>query len=143
MPVLPHAKKALRASNRKTTYNAPIKSRMRNAIKQFRRQPTETNLHEVYSAVDKALKHNLIHHNKAGRLKSRLAKLLLQTSPAKVGVAKKSSLQKTTSKKTTVRRRSTTARVKVKVAKKSSSKKPVVKSKTKQATKANKVKNKS
>ena len=76
MPVLPHAKKALRASKRKAAYNAPVKARMRNAIKKFRKEPTEANLKEAYSRIDRALKRNIIHRNKAARFKSRLAKLL-------------------------------------------------------------------
>jgi len=102
MPVLPHAKKALRASKRKATYNAPVKAHMRNAVKKFRKEPTEANLKEAYSAIDRALKRNIVHHNKAARLKSRLAKLLPQekTSATKSTTKAKSKTTKKTTKKT-------------------------------------------
>lgn len=107
MPVLPHAKKALRASRRKAAYNAPVKARMRNAIKKFRKEPNQANLDEAYSAIDRALKRNIVHRNKAARLKSRLAKLLPESEIKKQSTRKSSKTGKKTTKKTTAKKSTT------------------------------------
>ncbi len=106
MPILPHAKKALRASKRKAAYNAPVKAKMRSTIKKFRKDPTEQNLTEAYSAIDRALKRNIIHHNKAARLKSRLAKLLPESKPTQTKKATVKKSSKKTTKKTTSTKKS-------------------------------------
>ena len=105
MPLLPHAKKALRASLRKAQYNAVRRSKMRNAIKKFRHTVDENDLKEVFSTIDRALKQHLIHPNKAARLKSRLTKLLPKvvakapTKKAKKTITKKKVTKKVTAKK--------------------------------------------
>jgi small subunit ribosomal protein S20 len=76
MPVLPHAKKALRASLRKATYNHSVKSVARSAIKNMKLNPSKENLVLAYRAIDKAAKRHVFHSNKAARLKSQLAKLV-------------------------------------------------------------------
>lgn len=76
MPVLPHAKKALRASLRKAEYNKRVKSTAVTAMKKMRLEPTQDNLKTAYKAIDLAAKRNIFHANKAARLKSSLAKLL-------------------------------------------------------------------
>ncbi|PIS08935.1 hypothetical protein COT75_04255 [Candidatus Beckwithbacteria bacterium CG10_big_fil_rev_8_21_14_0_10_34_10] len=42
----------------------------------MRQKPSKENLKEVYSYLNRAVKKNIIHKNKASRLKSRLSKLL-------------------------------------------------------------------
>ncbi len=76
MPVLPHAKKALRASKSKAQYNREVKSAAMTAMKNMTLNPTKENLAIVYETVDKAAKRNVFHHNRAARLKSKMAKLL-------------------------------------------------------------------
>ncbi|MBD3279437.1 MAG: 30S ribosomal protein S20 [Candidatus Pacebacteria bacterium] len=76
MPILANAKKALRASKRKAAYNQRIKSRTKTQIDQMKAQPTEQNLAAAYQAIDKCVKRNIWHQNKAARRKSQLAKLL-------------------------------------------------------------------
>lgn len=76
MPVLPHAKKALRASLRKAQYNKRVKSAAVTAMKKMRLKPTQDSLKTAYRAIDLAAKRNVFHVNKAARLKSQLAKLL-------------------------------------------------------------------
>lgn len=76
MPILANAKKALRSTQRKTKYNNLVSARMRSSLKKIVTQPTADNLSEVFSDVDKALKRNLVHRNKATRIKSRASKLL-------------------------------------------------------------------
>lgn len=76
MPVLPHAKKALRSSARKATYNQIIKSSARTAMKNMKLKPSSAGLVLAYKTIDKAAKSHIFHANKAARLKSQLAKLL-------------------------------------------------------------------
>jgi small subunit ribosomal protein S20 len=76
MPILPHAKKALRASKRKAQYNKEVKSVAVTAIKKMQIKPSQENLTLVYEAIDKAAKRKIFHTNKAARLKSQMAKLL-------------------------------------------------------------------
>ncbi|MBU0578548.1 30S ribosomal protein S20 [Patescibacteria group bacterium] len=76
MPVLPHAKKALRASLRKAQYNKRVKSAAVTAMKKMRLKPTQDNLNIAYKAIDLAAKRNIFHANKAARLKSQHASLL-------------------------------------------------------------------
>ncbi len=76
MPILANAKKALRVSKRKAAINAPIRSKMKTKVKKFRLSPSEDRVAETFSAIDRAAKKNLIHQNKAARLKSQLTNLL-------------------------------------------------------------------
>ncbi|MDA1079484.1 MAG: 30S ribosomal protein S20 [bacterium] len=77
MPILKNAKKALRASKRKASYNSVLRSKMRTAVKALQTTKTKDALSAAYSFIDRAAKRSLIHANAAGRLKrqaSRLAK---------------------------------------------------------------------
>lgn len=76
MPLLANAKKALRVSKRKAMLNRQTKSRTKTAVDKFKKQPTQEGLAGAFSAVDRAVKKNLLHKNKAGRLKSQLSKLV-------------------------------------------------------------------
>lgn len=79
MPILKNAKKALRSSNRKAVVNRDIKSRLKTRTDGLLGSPTLDNLKLVFSAIDKAKKRNLIHINKAARLKSQMNKVVLAT----------------------------------------------------------------
>jgi len=76
MPILSNAKKALRVSKRKTAVNTPVRSQMKTKIKKFRLDPSQDIIGETFSSIDRAAKKNLIHQNKAARLKSQLTNLL-------------------------------------------------------------------
>lgn len=78
MPILKNAKKALRASKRKAEFNQQIRSKMRTMIAKMRKTPSQDLLSESYSAIDKAVKRNLIHKNKAARLKSQMNAVVTQ-----------------------------------------------------------------
>lgn len=80
-PVTQSAKKALRRDKRRTLVNLRIKKKMKIAIKSARERPTKKNLTLAYSLLDRAVKKNLIHPNKAARLKSQLAKKTVKKSP--------------------------------------------------------------
>jgi small subunit ribosomal protein S20 len=76
MPILKNAKKALRVSKRKNIVNGRIKSRMKTAVDKVKKSPSQVNLALAFSAIDRAVKKNILHKNKAARLKSGLSKKL-------------------------------------------------------------------
>lgn len=76
MPVTKQAIKKVRQDRRKTTQNAVVKKNYKKAVADFRKKPEPTKLSGVYKALDTASKTNVIHKNKAARLKSRLNKML-------------------------------------------------------------------
>ena len=76
MPVIKSATKRLRQIKRRSAHNRLIRDGLKETVAKFRKKPTEKQLAHVMSSLDKAAKTNLIHKNKASRLKSRLSKLL-------------------------------------------------------------------
>jgi small subunit ribosomal protein S20 len=83
MPNTTSAKKALRQSNRKRAHNLYWKRRVRSVLKNLKKQiqdksssidiiKKEESL--LYKVVDKAAKENVIHKNKAKRIKSSISK---------------------------------------------------------------------
>lgn len=76
MPISASAKKALRVSERRAVENKIMKARVKNQIK----HATGETLAQAFSTIDKAAKNNVMHANKAARLKSRLAKRLSATA---------------------------------------------------------------
>lgn len=83
MPNTPAAKKTLRQDKKKEKRNKKKKRAMREAIKDFEKaieagdkEKAEEIFPEVQEKIDKVAKDNLIHKNKASRLKSRLGKKL-------------------------------------------------------------------
>lgn len=98
MPVTKSAKKALRQSGKREALNKKIRSQYRAAVKSVRENPSAKGLQEAFSALDKAVKKNVIHKNKASRLKSQLARLLPQ-KPTKKSRTSKKGTSKRASKK--------------------------------------------
>ena len=76
MPVTKQAIKKVRQDARKAVFNLQRKNAYKKAVKDFLKHPTEAGLKSVFSAVDRAAKTNVIHKNKASRIKSRLSKKL-------------------------------------------------------------------
>lgn len=76
MPIIKSAKKALRQTKRRTVFNRRSASVVKKTIKSFRKKPTLEALKKVISEIDKAVKKNIFHQNKANRLKKQLTKLL-------------------------------------------------------------------
>lgn len=74
MPILQNAKKALRSSKRKAQVNKVVRSRAKTAIDAVKKSASAETLSTAFSRIDRAVKHNLLHKNKAGRLKSQLSK---------------------------------------------------------------------
>ena len=83
MPKTKSAKKALRQSDRKKTFNIKRKTAYKTAVKDFKKNLVGASLEaaagllpKVFQSLDKAAKGNTIKKNKASRLKSRLSKAL-------------------------------------------------------------------
>jgi small subunit ribosomal protein S20 len=85
MPNTKSAKKALRVSIVRRKVNLARTFKIKTALKNLRKgivsTPNDSNnlLAKAYSALDKAVKTNLIHRNRANRKKSRLAALVART----------------------------------------------------------------
>lgn len=75
MPLLKHAKKKLRQDKRRTLANKKVKNLFKSLVKDAKENPTAEAVSAAVSSVDKAVKYNLIHKNKAARIKSSLLKI--------------------------------------------------------------------
>lgn len=82
MPIIKSAKKALRVGRRKEKINDLTREKVKSALKAARlaiaasEKGAEEKIKLAYRELDIAAKKNVIHKNKASRLKSRLAKKL-------------------------------------------------------------------
>jgi len=94
MPVIKSAAKAMRRDKRRTAVNRKVKVRMKEAIKAAQKDPSPKTLSAAYQAIDRAAKRNIVHPNKAARLKAQIAKL-----PSQKAQPKKSRPKKTTAAK--------------------------------------------
>lgn len=75
MPIIKSAIKKVRKDKVRSIRNKKRELALKTLIKKARLEGSPKNLKAVYSALDKAVKVNLIHKNKASRLKSRLTKI--------------------------------------------------------------------
>jgi small subunit ribosomal protein S20 len=78
MPIIAQAAKKLRHDKKRTQETALVRESLRNVIKAMRKSPSAKALTAAFQALDKAAKRNIIHKNKASRLKSNLAKLIVK-----------------------------------------------------------------
>ncbi|MCL6096787.1 MAG: 30S ribosomal protein S20 [Patescibacteria group bacterium] len=104
MPVIKSAKKKLRKDKKRELANKTLKSLFKKAVKLAEKTPTEANIRKAVKAIDKTAKKNIIHKNKAARIKSKLAKLVAgkKTTPKtvkKTGKTPKIKTSKTKAKK--------------------------------------------
>ena len=83
MPNIKGAIKRVRGNGRKRVINTYVSSSMSTAVKKFEKAVKENNkevaskeLNIALQRIDKAVNANLVHKNKAARLKSRLTKSL-------------------------------------------------------------------
>jgi len=74
MPIIKSAIKKVRKDKVRTARNKKRELALKILIKKARLDGSKKNLQAVYSGLDKAVKVNLIHKNKASRLKSKLSK---------------------------------------------------------------------
>lgn len=76
MPILKNAIKALKVSKKKTINNSQIKSKIKTAIDDAKKNPEAKKLSAAFSAIDRGVKKNILQKNKAARVKASLSKLL-------------------------------------------------------------------
>jgi small subunit ribosomal protein S20 len=86
MANLPAAKKSIRVTKRRTARNEKLRERIESLSSKFMKlvelgesKLAQQQFQSVQKAIDKAAKNNVIHKNKASRMKSRLAKKLKET----------------------------------------------------------------
>jgi small subunit ribosomal protein S20 len=75
MPVLKHAKKKQRQDKKRMLKNKKEKVVFKDLVKKAKATKSAKDMNAAFKAIDKAAKKNLIHKNKAARLKSSLSKL--------------------------------------------------------------------
>jgi len=78
MPQTTGAIRKQRADKKKAAVNGAIRTAYKEAVAGFKKKPTVKGLTTLFSKIDRAAKKRVIHKNKASRLKSRLAKLVLK-----------------------------------------------------------------
>ena len=88
MPIIKSAKKSLRVSIQKKADNDLTRAKIKSALKAARLaivagdKDVETKIAAAYKELDTAAKKNVVHKNKASRLKSRLMKKLAKSKTA-------------------------------------------------------------
>lgn len=85
MPIIKSAIKKLRKDRKLERINDLKRAALKRAIKKAEKGKKEADVRTAISLIDKAVKTHLLQTNKASRLKSKLAKLALQTSIASHG----------------------------------------------------------
>lgn len=75
MPVIKSAIKKQRKDKKRTVHNSQLRKTLEEALKKVKKSATPTSVAAAISLVDKAVKKNLIHKNKASRLKAKLSKM--------------------------------------------------------------------
>lgn len=76
MPVTKTAKRALRVSQRKADRNKVIRTDLEVAVRIARKSKKAADVQKASSLADRAAKKDVIHTNKASRIKSALSRLL-------------------------------------------------------------------
>jgi ribosomal protein S20 len=153
MPNTKSAKKALRSSLRKKEVNTTRTNKLKNALKSFRKALTPATLSNAFSALDKAVKSNIIPKGRADRKKSRLStqlsksegtaeKKVVRTKAKKVSAPKvakaKPAAKKATPAKQAAPGKSVEKKVVTKAVSKPAAKKPAAKAPAKKAPVAKK-----
>ena len=80
MPIIKSARKRVKVTQKATIRNAKTKRLLKESLKTLTKTTNAENLKLAQSAIDRAAKKNVIHKNKAARLKSRAAKLAKEAS---------------------------------------------------------------
>ncbi len=83
MPVTKTAKRALRGSRVKEGINKLIISKLEFAVRSAKKSKSEKDVRTATSLADRATKKRVIHKNKAARIKSQMAKLLVKKKEKK------------------------------------------------------------
>jgi len=76
MPVIKSAKKKLRVDRKRESANKKAESFINLVVKKAIKKPTPDSVSKAFKAIDKGVKKDIYHKNKAARIKSKLAKLI-------------------------------------------------------------------
>lgn len=103
MPILKSAKKSLRVSQKNKAENDLTRAKVKSAVKGVKLaitkgEKTDEVLQAAYKELDIAAKKNVIHKNKAARLKSRLTKAVAKGTTEKPIRKKKTAASKAKAK---------------------------------------------
>lgn len=82
MPVIRSARKKLKVDRKRQSANKKTQVFISLVIKKAQRKPTLKSVRKAFSAIDKGVKKDILHKNKAARLKSRLSKLIKEKTKA-------------------------------------------------------------
>tara|TARA_Y100001968_G_C19269847_1_gene673664 strand:- start:646 stop:966 length:321 start_codon:yes stop_codon:yes gene_type:complete len=86
--------KRIKSDATKNMYNKYVHKTTRNAIKKLKNSPSNIeDRNKVFSMIDKLVKKNILHKNKAANLKSKLSQLKLEAAPDVKKTPKKSSIK--------------------------------------------------
>ena len=99
MPNIKAAEKWMRQTEKRTTRNKDVKTRLKTVYKKAVTTQDGEFAKGVESQFDKAAKSGIIHKNKAARKKSRLAKAMVRASAAPAPKAKTTAKAKAPAKK--------------------------------------------
>lgn len=84
MPVIKSAIKKLRKDRVRELDNDKFRAQIKDVVRKVRKNTSDLSvLQEAYSTVDKAAKKNLIHKNKAARMKAQIAKTIRPVKASK------------------------------------------------------------
>jgi small subunit ribosomal protein S20 len=78
MPVTRSARKKLKVDRKRESANKKIEAFINSTIKKAQRKPTPGNIQKAFKVIDKGVKKNIFHKNKASRIKSRLSKPIVK-----------------------------------------------------------------
>ena len=110
MPVIKSAIKKLRQDKKREKRNNDLRDSVKNAIRLAKKSKSGKTIAKAISTVDKAAKKNIIHKNKAAKLKSTLSKI---GKPVSHKVATKPSVAKNTVKQTILKTKKPASKKKV------------------------------
>lgn len=104
MPLLKHAKKKLKQDKKRAVLNKKVKNAYKLAVKTAKTTKNAKTVSASFKAIDKAVKKNLIHKNKAARVKSALSKLLSSKGSSAAPAKSKTATAKPAAQKTAVKK---------------------------------------
>lgn len=99
MPVIKSAIKKLRQDRKHERENDIIRKTLKESIRTAKKTKSGKSVAKAVSVVDKAAKKNIIHKNKAARMKSNLTKIAKPASLTAVSKVKTTSTQSAAKKK--------------------------------------------
>jgi ribosomal protein S20 len=127
MPIIKSAIKRMKQTSVRRARNVETKKAVKAAVRAFTEKPSAATLSEAQSAIDTAVKKNVLYKGTAARRKSNLAKIA-KDAGVKLGAATKKTAPKTAEKKVVAKKPTTKkAPAKTAVNKATAPKKPAAK----------------